>query len=242
MAVTLTKEERKHIKGCEALWGYSFKSKPLLKRALTHKSYSNEHKLEVDSHNERLEFLGDAVLELCISDLLMNAYPDVQEGELSKIRAAIVNENQLSDIARRLKLGDFLYLGKGEVQTGGRDKSSILSDALEAMLGAVYMDRGFPAAYKVIRSLFTTLVESGQTTGFIKDYKTRLQEVSQGRFKAIPKYRLVSEAGPDHQKTFCVDLFIGDELYGKGEGSNKKSAEQAAARDALIKLEVEGVI
>ncbi len=233
----IEREEKRILKEVERRIGYRFKRRAYLKRALTHKSYANENKLPSTEHNERYEYLGDAVLELSISHLLMNRFPNYPEGELSKLRAAIVNETQLAELARSIDLGDYLYLGKGEDQTGGRDKPSLLSDAFEAVLGAVYLDRGFDKARKVVGWLYEDVLESAGDADFVRDYKTRLQEESQARFKAVPRYRLKGTTGPDHAKTFEVHLFIGEERMGVGKGQSKKAAEQAAARQALERLE-----
>lgn len=220
--------------------GCKFKNPDLLRLALTHKSHANEMKLPPLQHNERLEFLGDTVLELVVSHLLMQAFEKHPEGELSKLRAAIVNEEKLAGLARRFRLGEFLYLGKGEEATGGRDKPSLLANALEAVLGALYLDRGFKKAYQIVQKHFSPLIEEVGKVGFFQDYKTRLQEMSQGRFRTTPRYKLVKAVGPDHSKTFEVHLFIHDDLFGVGEGSSKKSAEQCAAKKALEKLESAG--
>lgn len=216
--------------------GYSFKKKSLLEQALTHKSYANENHLEL--HNERLEFLGDAVLELGVSELLMERYPHFDEGDLSKLRAAIVNERQLAELARGLGLGAHLSLGKGEEQTSGREKNSILSDGFEALLGAIYLDRGFKKAVEVIRHHYEQLLNETPEQRFYTDYKTELQEKSQAIYKAIPHYRLIAETGPDHEKTFEVEIFIQGQSFGKGRGKSKKEAEQEAAREALVKINV----
>lgn len=233
----LTSEQKKKLKEFEKRLGVSFKSKEHLFRALTHKSFVNEKDDHEKDHNERYEFLGDAVLELAISHILMASFPQYSEGELSKIRAAIVNEAQLAEIARKIGLGDYLNLGKGEEMTGGRDKPSLLSDAFEAVIGGLYLDRGFDKAKKFIDGLFRDVLKNVGTKDFYKDYKTRLQEVAQARFKTIPKYRLVKEFGPDHKKVFEVDLFIAKELYGVGKGHSKKVAEQNAAKVALERIE-----
>lgn len=217
--------------------GYRFRSRKHLKCALTHKSYANERRMDASEHNERYEYLGDAVLELSVSHLLMERFPNHPEGELSKLRAAIVNEGQLAELANGIKLGEFLYLGKGEEQTGGRDKPSLLSDALEAVFGAIYLDRGFKKAFDVVKRRYKKVLERAGGAGFVKDYKTRLQEVSQSRFRAVPHYRLVRTTGPDHQKTFEVLLYICDERWGIGRGASKKAAEQNAAEKALRRLE-----
>lgn len=234
--MNISGDEKKRLKVLEKHLGYSFRKKELLKRALTHKSYTNELKLPSLQNNERSEFLGDAVMELVVSCLLMEKFSDHPEGELSKLRAAIVNEAQLADLARSIRLGDFLFLGKGEEQTGGRDKPSLLSDALEAVLGAIYLDRGFAKAYQVIAKRYAAIIDQVGSEGFVKDYKTRLQEVVQGRFRVTPRYKLMSTRGPDHNKVFEVHLYIHDKLYGEGKGFSKKSAEQDAASQALEKL------
>ncbi len=232
----ITGDDKKRLKEFEKLLGISFKKREHLKRALTHKSFANEHKYPHTDQNERYEYLGDAVLELAVSHLLISTFPERPEGELSKLRAAIVNEDQLAELAREIKLGEFLYLGKGEDLTGGRDKPSLLSDAYEAVLGAVYLDRGFDKSMKVIAHNFKNVIKRVGGSGFVSDYKTRLQEAVQSRYHTIPRYRLVRESGPDHSKTFEVNLFIGNEQFSSGVGSSKKAAEQDAARAALEKL------
>lgn len=229
-------DEKKKLKEFEKLLGISFKKREHLKRALMHKSYANENKYPAVDHNERYEYLGDAVLELAVSDALFRTFPEHSEGELSKLRAAIVNEDQLAELAREIKLGDYMFLGKGEDRTGGRDKPSLLSDAYEAVLGAVFLDRGFDKAVKVIKKNFESVIKKVGGTGFVSDFKTRLQEVVQGKFRTIPRYKLVRETGPDHSKTFEINLFVGGELMSTGSGASKKSAEQDAARVALEKL------
>jgi ribonuclease III len=232
----ITSDEKRKLKEFEKKLGYKFKRRVHLKRALMHKSFANENRYPHTDHNERYEFLGDAVLELAISSILIEKFSDQPEGELSKFRAAVVNEARLAELAREIGLGDYLYLGKGEDQTGGRDKPSLLSDAFEAVLGAVFIDRGYKKAYDVVRRHFMEALDETGGVGFVKDYKTRLQEVSQGRFKAIPRYKMVGEEGPDHSKTFEVNIIINNEVYGVGTGSSKKSAEQQAAKQALEKL------
>lgn len=232
----MTREEKKTFQRLEKAIGYSFKKKAILKRALTHKSYANEKKLPAGDHNERLEFLGDAVLELAVSQLLMERYPGFSEGGLSKMRAAIVNEKQLAGLARGFCLGDFLYLGRGEEQTSGREKSSLLADAYEAILGGIYLDRGFEKAARIVWGHYRRLLDKTPSHEFYRDYKTDLQEKSQSLFRAVPRYRLVAERGPDHDKIFDVELSIRNEVMGRGMGRNKKEAEQMAAKEALEKL------
>lgn len=235
----MSKEEKaqmKKMKEFQTLFGYSFKKLPLLKRALTHKSFVNEKKLSQEDHNERLEFLGDAVLELSISQFLMERYPNFSEGELSKLRAAIVNEKQLADLARQFQVGQHLYLGRGEEQTSGREKNSLLADAYEALLGAVYLDRGFKKAMDVIHKHYSELLRDKAPSHFHQDFKTELQEKSQELYRAIPRYRLAAEIGPDHDKMFEIEIFIRNDLLGRGSGRSKKEAEQEAAKRALEKI------
>lgn len=229
--------ENNHLKELQKKLGFRFKDIIHLRRSLTHRSYANENKLAPTEHNERYEFLGDAVLELGISHLLMDHFPSHSEGELSKLRASVVNEVQLAEIARRLELGNYLYLGKGEDQTGGRDKPSLLADAFEAILGAMYQDRGWDKAFGMVKHYYEPVLGAVSKGDYIKDFKTQLQEEAQSRFHAVPKYRLVKESGPDHQKIFEVNLFIEEQLYGVGTGMSKKSAEQEAAKKALEKLQ-----
>lgn len=236
----MTKEEKKKIHRLEKAIGYSFGKPSLLKRALTHKSFANEIKLMQEEQNERLEFLGDAVLELAVSELLMRRFPAYSEGDLSKTRAAIVNERQLANFARSFGLGDYLYLGKGEEQTSGREKPSLLADAYEAILGAIYLDRGYKKAAEVIQRHYAELLDHTPSEEIYQDYKTELQEKSQSLFRAAPRYRLVAEHGPDHDKTFEIELYIRNELMGRGAGHNKKEAEQMAAKEALEKLAARG--
>ena len=233
----LSRDEKKKLKLLEKRIGVRFWRRSRLKRALTHKSYANERKLDPTFHNERLEFLGDAVLELVVSHTLMELYPEAPEGDLSKLRAAMVNEKTLASIARDFGIGEVLFLGKGEEMGQGREKNSLLSDAYEAVLGAIYLDRGFNKAYKVVRNHALLLIEKVNEEGFYKDYKTQLQETSQNLFKMVPRYRLVEEVGPDHDKTFKVNILINNEIYGVGMGKSKKDAEQNAAREALEHLE-----
>lgn len=238
--MALTSTEKKQLKLFEKNLRFSFRKREHLKQALTHKSIVHEQRLPSDSHNERLEFLGDAVLELCISHLLMSRFADADEGDLSKTRAAIVNEDHLSELARSIQLGNFLYLGKGEANTGGREKASLLANAYEAVIGAMFLDRGFKKVQAYVEKTFTPLLANTELFGYSKDYKTRLQEVSQGRFKTVPRYSLTSTTGPDHQKVFEVELTIRGDIFSVGKGSSKKAAEQEAAKLALEKCEEKG--
>ena len=206
--------------------------------ALTHKSYVNEHRDE-GADNERLEFLGDAVVDLAVSHRLMERFPGADEGELSKLRALLVNEESLARVARQLGLGDLLRMGRGEEMTGGRDKSSVLADALEAVIGAVYLSTGLPGALTVVDRLFGNLLQGVAEGKSGEDWKTRLQELVQTRHRQSPRYRVVSEEGPDHSKTFEVEVTVGTELFARARGRSKKEAEQAAARQTLTMLESE---
>ncbi|WP_224248295.1 ribonuclease III [Hyalangium gracile] len=204
--------------------------------ALTHKSYFNEHREAGLQDNERLEFLGDAVVDLAISHRLMERFPNASEGELSKLRALIVNEEGLARIARALALGDLLLLGRGEEMTGGREKSSVLADAMEAVIGALYLGSGMDAVMALVDRHFADALDGVAQGRSGLDYKTKLQEDVQNRLKLSPRYRVVAEAGPDHEKTFEVEVSIGSELYARATGRNKKEAEQAAARATLDML------
>jgi len=219
----------------EQALGYFFTDRTLLAEAVTHTSYSNEQPGEMP-HNERLEFLGDTVLDLIVSQYLMDNLPECAEGELTRLRAEVVSLPSLASLARSLDLGSVLLLGRGEERSGGRDKNSLLADALEALFGAIFTDGGFDQARSVILPLFIPLlqlaaVEQGQ------DYKSRLQEILQARQRELPVYRLVAVYGPDHERSYRVEAVIEGHLYGSGEGSTKKAAEQAAAKEALASLE-----
>jgi ribonuclease III len=201
--------------------------------ALTHRSYAFEHGLAVT--NERLEFLGDAVLGIVVTDLAYRRFPELPEGALAKLRAAIVNMHSLADVARDLELGSVLLLGKGEEQSGGRDKESILGDALEAAFGAVYLDRGLDVASELIERLFWPRMEAYVRGEGDRDYKTILQELASQDLHVLPEYRIV-DAGPDHEKEFTATVFLGGTRWGRGTGRSKKEAEQRAARQAYGEL------
>ncbi|RJQ84516.1 MAG: ribonuclease III [Desulfobacteraceae bacterium] len=221
-----------HFQRLQDKLGYCFNNPVLLEEALRHSSFVNEQTKADLRDNERMEFLGDAVLNLVIGHLLMRAYPDLREGDLSRIRSNMVNEAQLADIARSLGLGSYLQLGKGEMQTGGHDKNSILANALEALIAAVYLDSRFEAAFSVVENQFQVLIDAAIQVNHGQDYKSRLQEAVQGKIREVPRYRIVEEIGPDHDKTFCVAVTIGD-VETHGTGKSKKLAEQDAARQAL---------
>lgn len=213
--------------------GYQFKQQGLLRQALTHSSYANEKRMKKHSDNERLEFLGDAVLEIVSSDFLYRNYPDLPEGDLTKLRASIVCEPTLALCTREMDLGSYLFLGKGEDQTGGRKRKSILSDALESVIGAIYLDGGFEHAKTFIHRFILTDIEHKK---LFYDSKTILQEVVQGNYEESLHYELLSEEGPDHNKQFTVEARIGERAVGTGNGHTKKAAEQEAAYQALLLL------
>jgi ribonuclease III len=221
----------------EARLGYQFRERARLECALTHKSYLNENASWGRPDNERLEFLGDAVLDLVVGHLLMDAAPERNEGELSKTRASIVNEVGLAEVAAELGLGEWLFLGRGEEQSGGRRKPSVLADSCEAVVAAVYLDGGFDAAFAVVKRLFGARISSAREAG-INDFKTRLQERA-ARRRLHVRYTVVSEQGPDHDKTFEIAASIGEREYARGVGKTKKEAEQRAAQLALRTLEAE---
>jgi len=217
--------------------GYRFRRPRLLREALTHKSYLNEAKETGELDNERLEFLGDAVLDLVVSQHLLSAFPDAAEGELSKLRARLVNEKTLARVARRIGLGELLRLGRGETKTQGRNKPSLLADALEAVFAGVYLDGGLDAAAASVRAAFSEELASCDRSLLARgDFKTDLQEVCQREFEMLPQYQTIRETGPDHEKLFEVEILIRGERYGVGVGPSKKEAEQMAARHALEKL------
>lgn len=201
----------------------------LLECALTHRSWAFEH--GGVQPNERLEFLGDSVLGLVVTDEIFHAHPDEQEGRLAKVRSAAVKTESLADLAREIGLGRFVKLGRGEAASGGADKDSILADTLEAVLGAVYVDKGFATAYDLIERLFGEVLADLAERGAALDYKTSLQELTAARFEVLPKYA-VTDTGPDHHKAFTASVSVADETIGHGEGRNKKQAEQRAAREA----------
>lgn len=217
--------------------GYAFQDKKLLKLAVTHSSFANEKTVRKQENNERLEFLGDAVLELVSSQFLFEKYPEKTEGFLTELRASMVCEPTLALCAQEISLGKFLRLGRGEEQTGGRQRPSITSDALEALIGAVYLDGGFAAAEAFIKRLVLKDIEKRQ---LFHDSKTKFQETVRRSYPGEElTYRIVKETGPDHNKTFQVEVYVGEQMFGSGLGHSKKNAEQEAAYQALLKLEKE---
>lgn len=219
--------------------GYTFKDEALLKRAVTHSSFVNEQKINKHGDYERLEFLGDAVLELVSSEFLYKEHSKVPEGELSKMRASMVCEPSLAFCARDLELGKFILLGKGEENTGGRERDSIISDVMEAVTGAIYLDGGFEPAKEFINKFILSDLENKR---LFYDSKSNLQEIVQSKLKTDMHYQLLSESGPEHDKEFLVEVFIADKSMGKGKGRTKKAAEQQAAYQALLALRDKGYV
>jgi len=209
---------------------YEFNDPKLLINALTHSSFINESGKKIKD-NERLEFLGDAVICLAVTHILMDRFPEATEGEMSKLRASIVSENSLYHIAIHLGIGDMLLLGKGEEKSGGREKSSILADAVEAIFGALYLDAGFTRTFMLAKKIFSNLIDNNRSIEY--DYKSRLQEETQKLFGVLPEYRVVEEKGPPHKKVFKVALFINNTLIAELEGNSKKEAEQKLAKEGL---------
>jgi len=228
----LSEEEK--IKSLEKVLGYSFKNPKLLFQALSHSSYTGESGLPTGESNERLEFLGDSVIELSISHLIYNIFPDYTEGELTKLRAAVVRGKALARAAEELGLGDFLMLGKGEELTGGRRKPSILAGAFEAVIAAVYLDGGFDVAMGIVMSCLERALRDAVRKGLL-DYKSDLQEMAMKYTGRPPTYRVTSE-GPDHYRTFFASVEVAGEVYGPVSGTSKKEAEQNAAKLAISSL------
>ena len=228
----------KNLKDFQEKIQYLFKDKGLLETALTHSSFANEHHLEKHQNNERLEFLGDAVLELVSSDVLFRRYPEKLEGELSKTRASLVCEPALAYCARKMNLGEYLRLGKGEDMTGGRDRDSILSDALEAVIGSIFLDGDILPAGKFIMDFVLNDIEN---TRLFYDCKTILQENVQSWSKDVLKYELVDVSGPEHNRTFVMQIQLGDRILGQGSGRTKQAAGQNAAYQSLLELKAQGL-
>lgn len=215
----------------------SFTDISLMEQALVHSSYCNENPALGSGHNERLEFLGDAVLDTIVAEKLYRDNPDMDEGEMSKRRAALVRRETLARIARSIRLGEYLFLGKGEEGTGGRDKNPNLAGAMEAVIAAVYLDRGFTETRDMVIRLLADEWEKTGGGSIGTDFKSQLQEVSQSRFQSVPVYRLTAEKGPDHDKLFSVEVLIKDKVAGSASGKSKKLAENEAARRALESID-----
>lgn len=224
------------LKNFQRLIHYRFRNNNLLNQALTHRSYAYEHSKIRMADNERLEFLGDAILGLAISDYIYKHFPNYQEGDMTQLKSTLVSRTALENIARRIEIGKPLLLGKGEVLSGGSEQPSNLVGAFEAVIGAIYLDSGFKKACEFIGSQFKNELKSALEDGAKKDYKSILQEYTLKTYKLTPSYKVVSEAGPEHKKHFEVAVCFGNEIRGRGKGKNKKSAEQNAAYGALFKI------
>jgi ribonuclease-3 len=233
----VNEDEMLHILECTI--DYRFKKRELLLEALTHKSFVNEAEGRQDKDNQRLEFFGDAVIGLFVSAELLERFPTVGEGKLSKIRASLVDEETLARLAKSIMLGKHLRLGRGEEKTGGRDKQSVLADAYEALVAAVYLDGGLDAAQRMVENQFRPLLDESTDRVGGKDYKTQFQELVQELHGIPPRYLLEDTSGPPHDRLFTVATFVGDGCMGKGVGRSKKEAEQAAAREGLARLRME---
>ncbi len=228
-----TRMDNQLLEKLEEKISYQFRNRNLLRQAVSHSSYSNEKRMSKLANNERLEFLGDAVLEVISSEFIFLNYRQMDEGEMTKLRASLVCEQSLAACAREIDLGQFLLLGKGEMNTGGRERDSILSDALESVIGAIYLDGGFTNAKEFVEKLVLSDIEGKQ---LFYDSKTILQEVVQSDYKEPLHYELIHEEGPDHDKLFTVAVFIGETQVGTGSGRTKKGAEHEAAYQAILKL------
>jgi len=221
------------IKSLEKALGYSFKSSKLITEALTHKSYKQPY------DNERLEFLGDAVLDLIVGEFLYKKFPNSDEGTLSKIRASLVNEDGFNKLANYLKLGEYIYLSKAEEKNGGREKTSLLSNAFEAVMGAIYLEVGLKQVEEVALSLLERNYETISLDNLFKDFKTSLQEITQARLGITPEYKVIASRGPDHKKEFEIAVVINDKEYARAVGKSKKIAQQEAAKIAVGMLKKE---
>lgn len=228
----LIEEYTEQLEAIEKALNIDFEDRELLFRSLVHDSFVYENE-EIKKSNERLEFLGDSVLGLVISHLLFLRYPEWAEGEMALFKSNLVSSDSLARRAKKINLGDFLFLGKGEEASGGRERASILSDTMEALIGAIFIDKGFEAAYRFIEFIFDGELDIDSP---IKDYKSHLQEYSQKKYKALPQYNVFDEFGPPHRKTFRVRVRVGEDQTGEGEGSSKKEAEQNAAMNLLENL------
>ena len=224
------------IAEAEVALNVNFSDKTLLQRALTHRSYLNENPDYLLEDNERLEFLGDAVLDFITGEFLYHRFPEVAEGRLTNLRSALVRTETLAQFALDLNLGAYLLLGKGEDESGGRERPAILCDAFEALLGAIYLDQGLESVREFINHLIEPALQAVLTSSSEKDAKSQLQEVAQSQYQVTPTYRTVNERGPDHAKVFTVEAMIGEKTYGRGTGYSKQNAAQAAAQEALVRL------
>ncbi len=238
----MKKENIKKIKNqrplneLENIIGIEFKDKTLLQKALTHRSYINEHPDYLNGHNERLEFLGDAVLELIVSSYLYHYYPNRPEGELTSFRSAVVKTEALADLARKIQLGEFLRMSKGEQITGGANKDYLLANTLESLIGAMYLDQGFETTRNFVLNLIKPLLHKVVKYRLDIDHKTKFQEIAQKQYKVTPKYKLIKSEGPDHERTFKMGAYLNKKLIATGVGNSKQKAEEMAAKLAIEKL------
>lgn len=227
MSITLRGQDE-----IQKILGIEFDNIDLYREAFTHRSYLNEHKKHDIAHNERLEFLGDAVLELVVTDYLYRNFPN-PEGEMTAWRSALVKTESLADVAERLQLGQFLMMSRGEAKSGGRTREALLANMVEAIIGALYLDKGYDAAAKFISDNIISALEGILKEGSWIDAKSRFQELTQEKEGITPHYELIREEGPDHEKIFTIGVYVGERLCGEGQGNSKQSAQQAAATDAL---------
>jgi ribonuclease-3 len=216
----------------EKILDVEFKNDELYREAFTHRSYLNEHKKHQINHNERLEFLGDAVLELVVTDYLFRNF-DNQEGEMTAWRSALVKTESLAEVAERLELGQYLMMSRGEAKSGGRTRQALQANMIEAIIGAIYLDHGYDAAAKFIADHIISQLTSILEAGTYIDAKSRFQELAQEKEGVTPHYQLLAEEGPDHEKTFTIGVYVGSRLCGQGQGNSKQNAQQAAATEAL---------
>lgn len=236
----MNSERKKELKDFEKILGVRFDRLEILNTALTHSSYANQQNLNYNEHNERLEFLGDSVLSMAVSDYLYKKYKTKHEGKLTRMRAGVVCEASLAEIARKLNLSKYLRIGKGEELSGGREKDSMLADACEAVIASIYLDRGFEAAREFILGYLIQKLDIIVVDHNYNDFKSKLQEYVQKDMMAAIKYNVKDESGPAHDKSFEIEVFLDNKCYGIGTGKSKKEAEQRAAKEALMSLGVEG--
>ncbi len=236
-AVELRPERKKELQLFQRHAGIRFRELEFLNQAFTHRSFANELG-ESAENNERLEFLGDSVLGLAVSEYLYETLPDQPEGELARIKSFVVSEASLSEIARKLRVDNYILIGRGEEYSGGRSKKAILADCLEAIIGAYYLDSGFQPSRRFVHQMLIPEINKVLENRHAKDYKTLLQEYVQKRMKTYPRYKVVQKTGPDHDRTFWIEVHVGDRSFGAGKGKNKKEAEQEAARIAYEGMHV----
>ena len=235
----MDRERRTALKALAKKLGLDFQNLELFDESLTHSSYVNEREKGICQDNEALEFLGDAVLGLVVSHHLYSLFPSHPPGHYSSLKADLVNQSALARCAKESSLGEYIRLGRGEELSSGKERASVLANALEAVIGAIFLDAGLVSAREFVLRLITPCLEESSRRKARRDSKSLLQNITQDRFKALPRYRVISETGPDHERRFEVELTINGEVYGKGAGRSKKTAEQSAAKEALRRLEDE---